>query len=76
MTDVVKVVKIYPTKIWYERDFAGTVHIKMQRQDCHEHTIVKIQYDYAYCSNATQHKLAKEIGRLLGEEAIQERVRN
>ena len=76
MTDVVKVVKTYPTEVWYEKDFLGTVHIKMQHEGCHEHTIVQVHYDYAYTSNASQHKLTKEIGRLLGEEAIQERVRN
>jgi hypothetical protein len=69
----VKVVKIYPTEIWYEKDLMGTVHIKMQHEGMHEHTMVLLQYNYAYTSNAHQHELTKKIGKLLGEEDIQQR---
>ena len=68
-----EIVKIYPTEIWYEKDFFGTVHIKMQHEGMHPFTIVQIHYDYAYTSNAHQWDMAKKIGKLLGVEDIQQR---
>lgn len=64
----VKIVEILPTKIWQEKDFMGTVSIKMQHQGMPEFTICKINYDYAYTSNSHQHWLANEIMKLLGAE--------
>lgn len=64
--DEVKIVEILPTKVWAEKDFLGTVHIKMQHQDMPEFDFIQIQYDYAYTSNSHQAKLTEEILKLLG----------
>jgi hypothetical protein len=70
-----EIVHIYPTEVWFEKDFFGTVHIKMQHMapDMKPFTLVNINYDYAYTSNGHQYELAKEIGKLLGQSDIQER---
>jgi len=62
----VELVEILPTKIWQEKDFLGTVSIKMQHEGMNEFTICQIHYDYAYTSNAHQAHLAEEIIKLLG----------
>ena len=61
-----EIVEILPTKIWAEKDFLGTVHIKMQHQGMDEFDFIQIQYNYAYTSNAHQHQLTQEILKLLG----------
>jgi hypothetical protein len=60
------IVEILPTKIWAEKDFLGTVHIKMQHQGMPEFDFIQIQYDYAYTSNSHQARLTEEILKLLG----------
>ena len=62
----VELVEVLPTKVWFEKDFAGTVHIKMQHQGMPEFDFIQIQYDYAYTSNGHQHNLTQEILKLLG----------
>ncbi len=62
----VTIVEILPTKIWQEKDVWGTVHIKMQHHGMDPFTLVNINYNYAYTSNAHQHHLAEEIIKLLG----------
>jgi hypothetical protein len=67
------IVEILPTEIWYEKDFFGTVHIKMQHQGMEPFTIIQMHYDYMYTSNGHQHAMVKAIGELLGVEDIQQR---
>lgn len=62
----VKIVEIMPTKIWAEKDFLGTVHIKMQHQGMDEFDFIQIQYNYAYTSNSHQAQLTEQILKLLG----------
>ena len=64
----VEIVEILPTKIWKEKDFLGTVSIKMQHEGMDEFTICKIDYNYAYTSNAHQEWLGNEIMKLLGAQ--------
>jgi hypothetical protein len=66
MVDKVEIVEILPTKIWAEKDFLGTVHIKMQHQGMDEFDFIQIKYNYAYTSNSHQHQLTQEILKLLG----------
>ena len=67
---------IYPTEVWFEKDFFGTVHIKMQHMapDTKPFTFIQLHYDYAYTSNSHQRDMAKQIGKLLGQDDIQERT--
>ena len=67
------VVEILPTEVWYEKDFFGTVHVKLQHRGMEPFTFVQLHYDYAYTSNGHQHTIVKEIGKLLGIEDIQQR---
>lgn len=67
----VKIVEILPTKIWKEKDFLGTVSIKMQHEGMDEFTICQIGYDYAYTSNSHQVWLADEIMKLLGAQDVE-----
>jgi len=67
------IVKIYPTEIWYEKDFCGTVHVKMQHEGMEPFTFIQLHYDYAYTSNSHQHDMVKRIGQLLGVDDIQQR---
>ena len=62
----VELVEVLPTKIWSEKDFAGTVHIKMQHQGMDEFDFIQIQYNWAYTDNGHQHRLTEEILKLLG----------
>jgi hypothetical protein len=62
----VKIVEILPTKIWKDYDMFGGVTIKMQHQGMEPFDFVKINYDYAYTSNAHRSWLADEIIKLLG----------
>ncbi len=73
--ETAEIVHIYPTEVWYEKDFFGTVLIKTQHMvpDSKPFTFITIGYDYAYTSNSHQHHLVKEIGKLLGVEDIQPR---
>ena len=64
----IEVVKIYPTKIWAEKDFFGTVHIKMQHEGQKEFDFIQIQYNYLYTSNGHQHDMTQKILKLLGVE--------
>ena len=66
MVDEVKIVKVFPKRIWAEKDFMGTVHIKSQHEGCAEFDFIQIQYDYAHTSNAHQAWLTEQILRLLG----------
>ena len=63
---IAKIVKIFPTKVWVEKDFFGTVHIKMQHEGAHEFDFIQINYDYAYTGNSHQAELTKQILSLLG----------
>ena len=71
-----ELVHVYPTEVWYEKDFFGTIHVKMQHMapDVKPFTFITINYDYAYTSNGHQRTIVKEIGKLLGQEDIQERA--
>jgi hypothetical protein len=74
--ETAEITHIYPTEVWFEKDFFGTVHIKMQHMapNMQPFTLVNINYDYAYTSNGHQYQLAKQIGALLGYPDIQERA--
>lgn len=61
-----EIVEILPTKIWAEKDFLGTVHIKMQHQGMDEFDFIQINYNYAYTDNGHQARLTEEILKLLG----------
>lgn len=64
---VVEVVEILPTKVWAEKDFFGTVHIKMQHEgEPKPFTFIQIHYDHRYTHNAHQSVLTAEILKLLG----------
>jgi hypothetical protein len=73
--ETAEIVHIYPTEVWFEKDFMGTVHIKIQHMapDTQPFTFVTINYNYAYTSNSHQRDFAKKIGELLGQPDIQER---
>ncbi len=73
--ETAEIVHIYPTEVWFEKDFFGTIHIKMQHMapGTTPFTFVTLNYDYAYTSNSHQREMAKQIGKLLGQEDIQER---
>jgi hypothetical protein len=65
--EVVEIVKVFDKRVWVEKDFMGTVHIKMQHEGMPEpFDFIQIQYDYAYTSNGHQANLTKEIMKLLG----------
>jgi hypothetical protein len=64
----VEIVEILPTKIWWDKDMFGTVHIKMQHQGMPEFTFIKMNYDYAYTSNHHQAQLADRIVSILKGE--------
>ena len=66
-------VEILPTEVWYEKDFMGTVHVKIQHQDMEPFTFIQMHYNYAYTSNGHQHDMVKRIGQLLGVEDIPQR---
>jgi len=66
-------VEILPTEVWYEKDFLGTVHVKIQHQDMEPFTFIQMHYNYAYTSNGHQHDMVKRIGQLLGVEDIPQR---
>jgi hypothetical protein len=67
------IVEFLPTEVWYEKDFFGTVHVKMQHRGMEPFTFIQMNYDYAYTSNSHQHQMVKEIGKLMGVEDIQSR---
>lgn len=62
----VELVKIVPKKIWAEKDFFGTVHIKMQNEGDEPFDFIQINYDWAHTDNSHQHFLTQEILKLLG----------
>lgn len=66
MIETVTIVKVFPRRLWVEKDMMGTVHIKMQHEGCEEFDFIQIQYDYAYTSNSHQATLTDEIVKLLG----------
>lgn len=66
MVNAVEIVKVYPKRVWSEKDFMGTVHIKMQHEGCEPFDFIQIQYDYAYTHNAHQAYLTEQILKLLG----------
>lgn len=70
-----EIVHVYPTEVWYEKDFFGSVHVKIQHMapDTKPFTFITINYDYAYTSNSHQHQMVQEIGKLLGQENIEQR---
>jgi hypothetical protein len=68
-----EIVEILPTEVWYEKDFFGTVHVKLQHQGMEPFTFMQLHYNYAYTSNGHQHTIVKEIGKLLGVDDIQQR---
>ena len=63
---VATIVKVYPTRVWSEKDIMGTVHIKMQHEGCEPFDFIQIQYDYAYTHNSHQAYLTEQILKLLG----------
>jgi hypothetical protein len=69
------ITEMEPLKIWYDKDIFGTVNIFMQHRGCNPFVIVNIHYDHLYTDNVHQHKLTKEIGKLLGVEDIPHRPR-
>lgn len=66
----VTVVKVFRKDTWWEKDLAGTVHIKQQHEGCEPFDYIQIQYDYAYTSNGTQYDLTREILKLLGVDDV------
>ena len=48
MVDLVDVVKIFPRRVWAEKEIMGTVHIKMQHEGDEEFDFIQIQYDYRF----------------------------
>ncbi len=66
---------IYPTEVWFEKDFMGTVHVMIQHMapGIEPFEFISIAYDYAYTSNSHQRDMVKRIGQLLGIEDIPER---
>ena len=63
---VATIMKVYPMRVWSEKDIMGTTHIKMQHEGCEPFDFIQIQYDYAYTSNAHQAHLTEQILKLLG----------
>lgn len=61
-----KIVKILPTRIWIESDFAGARHVVLQHEGHEPFRYASFHYDYAYTSNSNTvfraEKLAKELG--------------
>jgi hypothetical protein len=61
-----KIVKILPTRVWIESDFAGARHVVLQHEGYEPFRYATFNYDYAYTSNsntvAKAEKLAKELG--------------
>jgi hypothetical protein len=69
MVDIAKIVTLHGKRVWVEKDFMGTVHIKMQHDISEEaFDFIQIQYDYAYTDNASQAALTRGILKLLGIE--------
>ena len=68
-----EIVEILPTEVWFEKDMIGTINVMIQHQGMEPFTFVQIHYDYAYTSNAHQWDMVKKIGKLIGQEDIQER---
>lgn len=66
--DFVEIEKIYPLKIWQEKDIMGTTHIKMQHEGCDVFDFIQIQYDHRYTSNAHQEEVAQRIMMMLGRK--------
>jgi hypothetical protein len=64
--ETAEIVKILPTKIWYEKDFVGTVHVYMQHEGLEKFEFITIAYDWRYTSNGHQYQLTQEILKLLG----------
>ncbi len=66
---------IYPTEVWFEKDFLGTVHVMIQHMapGMEPFEFISIAYNYAYTSNGHQRDMVKKIGQLMGVEDIQER---
>ena len=69
----VELVEVLPTRVWSEKDFFGTVHIKMQHQGMDEFDFIQIQYNYAYTDNGHQARLTEEIMKLLGAPSEREK---
>lgn len=70
MIDTVKIVKIYPTKFWVEKDFMGSSHIMMQH-DCpgqEPFQYASFFYDYAYTSNSGIHSAVVKMMKSFGVE--------
>jgi len=68
--ETVDVVKVLPVKIWSEKDMFGTVNIKVQHEGHEAFSLIQINYDYRYTSNAHQHKLTQRILAMLGAEVL------
>lgn len=65
----VRIVKVFKRRVWSEKDFFGTVHIKVQHEgDPKPFTLVQIHYDHRYTSNGHQHYLTQAILGLLGAD--------
>ena len=66
--ETVEVVKVLPVKIWSEKDMFGTVNIKVQHEGHEAFSLIQINYDRMYTSNAHQHELTQRILAMLGAE--------
>jgi len=63
---VVEIVEMHAPKVFVEKDFMGTVHIKMQYKDSEPFDFIQIQYHHHFTCNSHQKRLTDEILKLLG----------
>ena len=60
------ITEIFPTRVWSEKDFLGTMHIKIQHEgDKDAFDFIQIKYDWRYTSNCQQNELSQKIISLL-----------
>ena len=62
----VKVVKVYPTFYWVEKDLFGSAHVMVQHEGMHPFTYATFNYDYAYTSNAGVHNTVVALMERMG----------
>jgi hypothetical protein len=61
-----KVLKVYPTKVWAEKNFFGTVEIKMQHEGDKPFTFIEMHYNHRYTSNGHQAAVTQHLLKILG----------
>lgn len=64
----VEIVEMHAPKVFVEKDFMGTVHIKMQYKNDEPFDFIQIQYDHRFTHNSHQKQLTDQILKLLGVE--------